>query len=94
MFFPGSRYLSTPQYSVTLPDGAVARVVKIPRPGAPAVLGFYRRQKGDRLDQISARFLADATGFWRVCDANGAMVPDALAARDLVGVPLDAQASR
>jgi len=94
MFFPGSRYAPMPQYSVVLRDGTLARAVKIPAPGAPAVLGFYRRQKGDRLDQISARFLADATGFWRVCDANGAMVPDALAARDLVGVPLDAQASR
>ena len=30
--------------------------------------------------------------FWRVCDANDAVVPDALAARALVGVPIDAPA--
>ena len=55
-----------------------------------AVLGYYRRGGGDRLDQISARFLADATQFWRVCDANDAVVPDALANAPLVGVPIDA----
>jgi hypothetical protein len=91
MFFPGSRYLNMPQYSVTLSDRSVVQAVKLPAPGIQAVLGFYRRQRGDRLDQIAARFLADATEFWHVCDANGAMVPDALAARDLVGVPIDAQ---
>ena len=56
----------------------------------PAVLGYYRRQTSDRLDQIAARFLGDATQFWQVCDANGAISPDALAARPLVGVPLNA----
>ena len=90
MFFPGSRYATAPQYSLTLPTGAVVRAVKPPAPGSPSVLGYYRRQPGDRLDQIAARFLGDATQFWRICDADGAMVPDALAARPLVGVPLGA----
>jgi hypothetical protein len=90
MFFPGSRYAASPQYTLTLGGGMVVRVVKAPTPGAPAVLGYYRRQTGDRLDQIAARFLGDATQFWRICDANGAIVPDALAARPLVGVPLNA----
>ncbi len=93
MFFAGSRYISTGTYTVTRPDGSVVEVVRLPTPGQQAVLGFYRRNAGDRLDQISARFLADATRFWHVCDANDAMVPDALAARDLVGVPIDAPGS-
>ena len=90
MFFPGSRYIASPQYNLTLRDGTVLPVVKAPTPGAPVVLGYYRRQAGNRLDQIAARFLGDATQFWRICDADGAMVPDALAARPLVGVPLNA----
>lgn len=90
MFFPGSRYLSLTPYTVTRPDGSVVRVTRTPTPGPTLVLGYYRRASNDRLDQISARFLADATRFWHVCDANGAVVPDALAARDLVGVPIDA----
>jgi hypothetical protein len=90
MFFPGSRYIASPQYNLKFKNGTVVPVVKAPTPGSPAVLGYYRRQTSDRLDQIAARFLGDATQFWRICDAGGAMVPDALAARPLVGVPLNA----
>lgn len=90
MFFPGSRYSAMTTYTVTRPDGSTVQATRLPAPGMRAVLGYYRRSSGDRLDQIAARFLADATQFWRVCDANGAMVPDALAARDLIGVPIDA----
>jgi hypothetical protein len=90
MFFPNSRYASQQQYSFTRADGSVAQVTKLPAPGLAAVVGYYRRNSSDRLDHISARFLADATAFWRICDANGAVSPDALAARDLVGVPIDA----
>jgi hypothetical protein len=90
MFFPGSRYLSLTPYSVTRADGSVVKITKTPVPGRQAVLGYYRRNAGDRLDQISGRFLTDATKFWHVCDANGAISPDALAARSLIGVPIDA----
>jgi len=90
MFFPGSRYLPLTPYGVKLPNGSVVQATRLPRPGLRAVLGYYRRNTGDRLDQIAARFLSDATMFWHVCDANHAVVPDALAAHDLVGVPIDA----
>ena len=90
MFFPGSRYYSLTPYSVTLPGGTLVQATRLPAPGLAAVLGYYRRGTGDRLDQIAGRFLADATNFWRLCDANDAMVPDALAASPLVGVPIDA----
>ena len=33
------------------------------------------------------RYLADATAFWRLGDTNNAMLPEALGARDLVGIP-------
>ena len=90
MFFPGSRYAKLSSYSVTTPNGTVVQAIRLPTPGMAAVLGYYRRGSGDRLDQISARFLADATQFWRICDANDAVVPDALANAPLVGVPIDA----
>jgi len=90
MFFPGSRYASLSPYSVTLANGQTVAAIRPHPPGLVAVVGYYRRHQGERLDHIAARFLADATGFWRVCDANGAISPDALAANDLVGVPIDA----
>ena len=34
--------------------------------------------QGDRLDNITAKFLGDPEQFWRVCDANNAMRPDEL----------------
>ena len=93
MFFPGSRYYGLAPYSVTLPDKTVVQATRLPTPGLPAVLGYYRRAGGDRLDQIAGRFLADATRFWHVCDANDAVVPDALANAPLVGIPIDAPTS-
>ncbi len=90
MFFQGSRYFSLATYSYTRSDGTIVQLTRLPAPGVQAVLGYYRRNRGDRLDQIAGRYLSDATQFWHICDANGALVPDALAAHDLVGVPIDA----
>lgn len=36
--------------------------------------------QGDRLDNITARYLADPEQFWRICDTNNAMRPDDLTA--------------
>jgi hypothetical protein len=91
MFFPGSRYATQAQYTFSGADGSVLQCVKPPTPGLAATLGFHRHSGSERLDHIAARYLANATQFWRLCDASGAISPDALAARDLVGVPLDAQ---
>jgi hypothetical protein len=93
MFFPGSRYISLKPYTVTLPGGTIVQATRLHTPGLAAVLGYHRRGAGERLDQISARYLADATQFWRICDANGAVAPDALAAAPLVGVPIDTPTS-
>ncbi|HEV3037631.1 MAG TPA: LysM domain-containing protein [Candidatus Angelobacter sp.] len=87
MFFPGSRYEKTGTYKVTQLNGTEAVVVKLPLPLRDPLLGFHPRTEGQRLDLIAARYLADATTFWRLCDANGTLSPDALAARDLVGIP-------
>jgi hypothetical protein len=90
MFFPGSRYVAMATYQVTCPDGTIVQAVKTPLPGPALVLGYHRRLAGQRLDLIAAHYLADATAFWRLCDANNTVTPDALGAADLVGVPLGA----
>ena len=33
---------------------------------------------GDRLDNLAARYLGDPQQYWRLCDANRAMQPEAL----------------
>jgi hypothetical protein len=88
MFSPASRYAQMATYSVVRADGTIVQAVKSPLPGSALVAGFHRRLAGQRLDSIAFEYLNDATAFWRLCDANDAMVPDALAVADLIGVPL------
>jgi hypothetical protein len=87
VFFPGSRYQNQATYTTVLADGTVTSVVKLPLPLTAPLIGFHRKQQSERLDLISNHYLNDATTFWRLCDANNAMVPDALASHPLIGVP-------
>jgi len=87
MFFPGSRYEKVGTTTVTKADGTVVSVAKLPLPVPNPLLGFHRRLTGQRLDLIAARYQTDATAFWKLCDANNSMVPDALSVHDLIGIP-------
>jgi hypothetical protein len=67
------------------PDGKRHRYVK--RRFLPPVTSFSSLQEhvvedGERLDNITARYLGDPEQFWRLADANSAMRPD-----DLTGEP-------
>lgn len=87
MFQPGSRYAGAGIYEVTLPDGRVVTATRTPLPVVRTVVGWHRRAEGERLDLIAYLRLRDATAFWQLCEAADALVPDALAARDLIPVP-------
>jgi hypothetical protein len=88
MIFAGSRYANSGTYSLTRPDGSVETVLRLPLPGPAVIQGLYqRRSTVHRLDLVANYFLNDATAFWQLCDANNAMAPDALAARNLIGIP-------
>lgn len=85
MFDPGSRYSKVADATliVTGEDGE-QRTLRYKRrrfipedEGAP-VLVEHQVRDGDRLDNVTARYLGDPTQFWRVCDANGALRPDEL----------------
>jgi hypothetical protein len=87
MFASNSRYAQQQTYTVTTADGRVVTAVRLPLPRALPLAGYHPHVAGDRLDLIAARYLGDATFFWRLCDANDALAPDALAARPLIGIP-------
>jgi hypothetical protein len=87
MFFPGSRYIREETYTVRLPNGAEVRATTLPLSHSRALLGYHPRLEGQRLDHIANRFLADPTASWQLCEANGTIAPDALAARALVAIP-------
>jgi hypothetical protein len=86
VFFPGSRYLPLGTYSATRRDGTTVTVTRLPLPSPARLAGYHRRLVGERLDLVAARHLKDATAFWRLCDDNDAVSPDALGAAPLVGI--------
>src|ERR1041384_7417338 len=81
------RYDQLGTYTVITRTGVPVTATRLPLPRTGPVLGFHRRVEGQRLDLIASPYLSDPTAFWRLCDADGAMGPHALAARGLVGVP-------
>ncbi|HET9080127.1 MAG TPA: hypothetical protein VFO01_06385 [Trebonia sp.] len=88
MFSAGSRYASAGQpYLVTLPDGSRVLATPIPLRQPPPVLGYHPGSSTGRLDLLAFTYLDDATAFWRICDANNAMVAGTLAARPLIAIP-------
>jgi nucleoid-associated protein YgaU len=52
----------------------------VPQPSAAnfSTVAQHTVKQGDRLDLIAARYLGDPLVFWQICDANGAVRPDAL----------------
>jgi hypothetical protein len=80
MFDPSSRYATTPQLRLTDETGReVAFVARRFIPENPRVVAQLVVAPGDRLDLVAHRAYGDARAFWRVCDANPAPDPLALA---------------
>lgn len=88
MFASNSRYYSLATYTVTMPDGTQIVATRSALPHPLALAGYHRHVTGDRLDLFAARYLKDPTLFWRICNSNNSPSPDALAAADLVGIPI------
>ena len=87
MFASNSRYYNAPVYSFERADGSVVSVVRTIARKRPAIIGYHRREEGQRLDLIAAYYLKDPTAFWRICDTSEALSPHALAARSLIAIP-------
>jgi hypothetical protein len=82
-FPPTSRYYSIQTATIDAPDGTVLVFLRrrfVPPPDRFALLQEHVVTQGERLDNITARYLDDPEQFWRVCDANRAMQPDELTA--------------
>jgi hypothetical protein len=84
---PGSRYDQAVIYQATTAAGATVSSLVIPAVRSPAPIGYHPRIVGDRLDLLAVRYLDDPTGFWRLCDANNALVAGALEQQALIAIP-------
>ncbi|NOZ51805.1 MAG: LysM domain-containing protein [Gammaproteobacteria bacterium] len=78
LFPPGSRYHNVETATFISANGK--EIVYLKRRFVLAAERFTLLQEhfvveGDRLDNITARYLNDPLQFWRICDANNAMNP-------------------
>jgi hypothetical protein len=78
MFFRGSRYEIVPEgvYSDAKGRQIPYKLLRIIS-SAPAIQ-THAVQPLDRLDMIAFRYYDDPEQFWRICDANLAVLPDEL----------------
>ncbi len=80
--FPeNSRYHSTGTATLEQVNKAPIAYLKrrfIAPPERFAVIQEHTVVEGDRVDNLAAQYLGDPELYWRLCDANGVMRPDAL----------------
>ena len=83
MFPPTSRYFGIEIAKFTTADQreiAYLRRRFLPPSASSIIFAEHSVVQGDRLDNVTARYLGDPEQFWRVCDVNDAMLPDELTA--------------
>jgi hypothetical protein len=81
LFQATSRYYGIGTDTFDLPQGKTIIYLQrrfVPPPERFQVLQEHTVVQGDRLDNLAAQYLGDPTFFWRLCDANRAMRPEAL----------------
>lgn len=77
-FSPFSRYAGTGTATLELAGGGAVVYLQrrfVPAPERFALLQWHTVRDGERIDQVAAQYLGDPEQFWRVCDANRAMLP-------------------
>jgi hypothetical protein len=83
LFPPTSRYHGVATATLVRPDGTMVAYLRrrfVPPPERFTLIAEHTVVEGDRLDNVTARYLGDPEQFWRLCDANGVIRPDELTA--------------
>ncbi len=81
MFPETSRYFNILVAELTEANGRKIVYLRrrfLPPSGEPLVLAEHSVAQGERLDNITARYLGDPEQFWQLSDANNAMHPEEL----------------
>ncbi len=88
MFPVTSRYFGIEIATLQTSQGKTVSYLRrrfLPDSTKAIALAEYTVTQGDRLDNVTARFLGDPEQFWLVCDANNAMRPDDLTKESQIG---------
>ncbi len=87
MFDDNSRYKDVQQYTLQDHRGRKVTVVGVPNGPVQNLLGYHLLKQGQRTDHLAARYLNNAAGFWKIAEANDAMLPEALSERTEIAIP-------
>ncbi len=87
LFDPKSRYAKLEPYEVVDRRGRKVKVVPVPETPGQTALGTHLVRQGQRMDHLAKGYLDDAAGFWRICELNDVMLPDALAEQREIEIP-------
>jgi hypothetical protein len=83
-----SRYVKNASiYEVTDRRGRSVAALTLANKPVQTLLGEHLRKEGQRLDHLANFYLQDPNAFWRICEINDVMLPDALAEADIVKIP-------
>ncbi len=87
MFDDKSRYAKTQQRHTTDRRGRKVTIVEIPEPPRQIIIGHHLMKQGQRVDHLAFKYLKNEAGFWRICEANDAMWPEALTEQPEMAIP-------
>jgi hypothetical protein len=82
-----SRYKDAESYQRIDRRGRTVTVTGTPQAPEETFLGYHLRIQGQRLDHMAYRYLRDGSGFWRICDLNDVMLPEALSEASEISIP-------
>lgn len=87
MFTDKSRYKNGNQYEVVDHRGRIVKVVATPAAPQKSLKGYHLLKQGQRTDHLASLYCNDPAGFWRIAEANGAMLPEALTEQSEIAIP-------
>lgn len=87
MFTDKSRYKNVTQYESKDRKGRVVKVVATPDAPQQNIAGYHLLKQGQHTDHLAALYLNDAAGFWKIANANDAMLPEVLSEKSEIAIP-------
>jgi len=82
-----NRYQGLKPYQVPDRKGRLVTVLPVPPAPKQTLRGYHMRRQGQRLDHLAAKYLDDATAFWRIAELADVMYPVALTEEREIPIP-------
>jgi hypothetical protein len=87
MYDKKSRYAKLETYPVEDRRGRTVQVVPVPDAPQQTIMGYHLLKQGQRLDHLAGKYLKDSAGYWRICEANDAMLAEQLSEQQEIAIP-------